>query len=97
MTTAFNFLTWDPETDTVSDRLHHSTFELGRFHWAEGIVEYQLSYGSWIRLFRANGFVVEDLVELQPPPDATTTYLEFAPLEWARKWPAEHIWKLTKG
>jgi len=96
MASPFLFLTWDPETDRVSDRLHHSYFELGRFAWEEGIVEYQLSYGQWIRLFRESGLVVEDLVELQPPEDATTTYVEFAPLELARRWPAEHIWKVRK-
>ena len=28
-------------------------------------VSFQLPYGEWIRLFRANGFVVEDLIEPQ--------------------------------
>ncbi len=60
-------------------------------------VEYQLPYGAWIRLFRAHGLVVDDLVELCPPEGATTTYEGFAPLEWARRWPAEHIWKLRKA
>lgn len=29
-------------------------------------VEYQLPYGEWIRLFRQNGLIVEDLIELAP-------------------------------
>ena len=33
--------------------------------------EFQLTYGDWIRLFRANGLVVEDLIELRPDEDAT--------------------------
>ena len=28
------------------------------------------AYGDWIRLFRANGLEVEDLVELRPPEGA---------------------------
>jgi len=58
--------------------------------------EFQLTYGDWIRLFRANDLVVEDLIELRPPADATTTYDDYAPLEWARAFPAEHIWKVRK-
>jgi ubiquinone/menaquinone biosynthesis C-methylase UbiE len=59
--------------------------------------EFQLGYGDWIRLFRSNGLVVEDLIELRPAGDATTTYDDYAPLEWARAFPAEHIWKVRKG
>jgi SAM-dependent methyltransferase len=58
--------------------------------------EFQLPYGEWIRLFRANGLEVEDLIELRPPEGATTTYEDFAPLEWARRFPAENIWKVRK-
>ena len=45
---------------------------------------------------RHNGFVVEDLIELRPPGDATTTYPEYVPHGWARRWPAENIWKVRK-
>ena len=49
--------------------------------------EFQLTYGDWIRLFRANRLVVEDLIELRPDADADTTYDDYAPLEWARRSP----------
>ena len=58
--------------------------------------EFQLTYGDWIRLFRANGLAVDDLIELRPNEGATTTYDDYAPLEWARAFPAEHIWKVRK-
>ena len=58
--------------------------------------EFQLTYGDWIRLFRANGLAIEDLIELRPDEDASTTYDDYAPLEWARAFPAEHIWKVRK-
>ena len=59
--------------------------------------EFQLTYGDWIRLFRANGLVIEDLIELRPSRDATTTYTDYSTLEWARAYPAEHIWRVRKG
>jgi hypothetical protein len=39
---------------------------------------------------------VEDLIELRPPARARSTYDFYAPLEWARRFPAENIWKLRK-
>jgi hypothetical protein len=44
-----------------------------------------------IRLLRASGFEVENLVELQAPEAATTRY-PFVTPEWARQWPAEEVW-----
>ncbi len=37
------------------------------------VVTYDLPYGEWIRLLRANGFVVEDLIEPRPAADAAST------------------------
>src|SRR6266545_374743 len=36
-----------------------------------------------------------ELNELGPPQNATTTY-DFVALDWARRWPAENIWKALK-
>jgi len=47
-------------------------------------------YGDWIRLFRQNGLAVEDLIELQAPEGAVTTYDDDV-AEWARRWPAAAI------
>ena len=58
-------------------------------------VTFQLPYGEWIRLFSANELVVEDLIEDQPPVTATSTY-DVAPLKWARRWPAETLWKVRR-
>ena len=55
-----------------------------------------MPYGEWIRLFRANGLSVEDLIELRPAVDTTTSYDDYATVEWARDFPAEHIWKVRK-
>ena len=59
-------------------------------------VEFHLGYGDMIRLLRDNGFEVEDLVEVRPPADADQPLSRTSPLEWARRWPAEEIWKARK-
>jgi hypothetical protein len=70
-----------------------------RFEWPEDpedrSVEFHLSHGDWIRLFRANGLEVEELIELYPSEGATTRY-PFVTLEWARQWPCEEAWRLAK-
>ena len=63
---------------------------------AEGASWFNLPYGAWIRLFRRCGLELLDLIELQPPADATTTYRGYINLEWARRWPAENIWRLRR-
>ena len=82
------------ENEMMVPRLEHDYFGL---HKLDGeVVEYQLPYGEWIRLFRANGFDVEALIEPRPAEDATSTYWEPAEQEWARRWPSEAIWKARK-
>jgi SAM-dependent methyltransferase len=60
------------------------------------VVTYELPYGDWIRLFRSNGFVVEDLIEPRPAPDAKSTYWDDQERDWARRWPSESIWKARR-
>ncbi len=96
MATPLHALCWSDGSEKVESRLQRPYFGMRRFQYADGLVEYQLQYGEWIRLFRRNGLRVEDLVELQAPADGTTTYLDYVPKEWARRWPAEHIWKTRK-
>jgi SAM-dependent methyltransferase len=72
-------------------------FGMHRFEWPDDPgVEFHLGYGDWIRLLRRNGFAIEDLVELRPPPDAATRY-PFVTAEWARRWPSEEVWKARKA
>jgi SAM-dependent methyltransferase len=84
-----------PEEDLPADeQLHRPQFGMHRFQWPDSGVEYHLSHGDWIRLLRANGFEVLDLIELQAPADAEThRRYDFVSAEWARKWPAEEIWR----
>ncbi len=99
---AFNMATpllevcWNEAKDAVDSCLQNNYFEL-RSSQDDQSVNFQLPYGEWIRLFRRNGFIIEDLVELQAPVEATTSYEEYVPKQWARAWPAEHIWKVRRA
>ena len=72
-------------------------FGLHRIQWPDTTaVEFHLGYGDWIRLLLANGFEIEDLIEVRPSEDAVTSHAEIATLEWSRRWPCEEIWKARK-
>jgi len=86
----------DREEDPAGDRLLRSSFELGRMEWPDDFsVEFHFTHGEWIRRLRACGFEVLDLVEVRPPVDAVTRY-PYVPLDWARRWPCEEVWKARR-
>jgi SAM-dependent methyltransferase len=93
------FVLCEPELMTegpAKEQLLRDYFGMHRFEWPdEPAVDFHLGYGDWIRLLRANGFEVIDLVELRPPEDATTTF-PLISVEWARRWPCEEVWKARK-
>ena len=96
-TTPFIMMCW-PEVEgdpPPSQELKLDYFGMHRFEFSDS-TDFQLPYGEWIRLFRHSGFVVEDLIEIRPDPDAVSSYRDEAHRDWARRWPAEQIWKLTK-
>jgi SAM-dependent methyltransferase len=85
------------DMEGVHDRLLRDYFGLHRIHWPDtDEVEFQLGYGDWIRLLRANGFDVEDLIELQAPVGAHSPF-ELVSSEWAHRWPSEEIWVARKA
>ena len=86
----------DAEDEPATDRLLRNYFGMHRFEWPDDpSVEFHLGYGDMIRLLRRCGFEVEDMIEVRPREDATTSY-PYAPVEWARRWPAEEVWKALK-
>jgi ubiquinone/menaquinone biosynthesis C-methylase UbiE len=91
------YLTWDDEKEQQTRKLQIAYSELGRMPLAEGTIDWVLPASGWIRVLRANGFEIEDLVELLAGDAASTTYDDFAPPKWARRWPAEWIWKARLG
>jgi SAM-dependent methyltransferase len=73
-------------------------FGIHRFEWpGDDSVDFHLGYGDWIRLLRANGLEVVDLIEIQAPEDAQPVrHPEMPTPEWARRWPSEEIWRARK-
>ena len=85
----------DPKTDELTTSLQQPYFGMRTLEDPEGFRDYQVTHGEWITLFRKNRLVVEELIETQPDEGVTTTYAGRPP-EWARRWPAENIWKVRK-
>ncbi|MDP6162350.1 MAG: class I SAM-dependent methyltransferase [Acidimicrobiales bacterium] len=85
----------DDETPANSE-LRRSQFGMHRFEWpGDPGIEFHISHGDRIRLFRECGLEVEDLIEIQPSSELETRY-SFVDLEWARKWPSEEAWIVRK-
>jgi SAM-dependent methyltransferase len=83
-----------PDEGTAEERLVRPQFGMHRMEWPddEG-VEFHLGHGEWIRLLRESGLEIEGLWELQAP-ETTEDHLYYPfSADWARKWPAEEIWK----
>lgn len=87
-----------PEADDVAatNEMVRPYFGLHRLEWeSDQSVNFHLGYGDWIRVLRANGFDVENLIELQAGEDATTSY-PFVNAAWAHQWPSEEVWIARK-
>jgi SAM-dependent methyltransferase len=88
-----------PDEGPVEERLVRPQFGMYRFDWPgedEG-VNFYLPHGEWVRVLRENGLDVLALHELQAPRDAVDhPHYDFVAAEWARKWPAEDIWRARK-
>jgi SAM-dependent methyltransferase len=86
------------EADLTEPRLHNPFFGMHELPAPnDEAITFNLPYGEWIDLFRANGLRVESLVEIRPPEGAETSYRTPEETEWARKWPMEEIWRCRKS
>jgi SAM-dependent methyltransferase len=95
-TTPLALVCWNQQEDTIDRSLGRDYFGLRRVEWPGEPVEFNLPQGEWIELFRRHGFAIEDLVEVQPPEGASSTYRSDEETGWARKWPMEQIWRLRR-
>jgi len=85
----------DPDAP-ITRKLHGKWFGARSFDWGDGTIDFQIPHGEWIALFREQGLVVEDLLELRAPKRASSTYMDYVDHDWARRWPAEEIWRVRK-
>jgi SAM-dependent methyltransferase len=89
-----------PELDAdlpAGTRFQRPYFRSHRYEWPDdNSVNFHLGYGAWIALFRANGFEVEELAELQGRPDAQPSRHNLFTPAWAAQWPAEEMWRARK-
>lgn len=94
--TPLEVLCWNEPANRMDAELHRDYFGLHRIEEADGPVQFELPYGEWIRLFRANELEVEDVREIRPPLGAASTYRSAEETEWARSWPMEQMWIARK-
>jgi SAM-dependent methyltransferase len=93
----FHAASWDDATDAAGRALNHPYHLLGRIEDpADGSLNFVRPISAYVTLLIANGFTIEALLEPRPPADATTTYDHFAPLDWARDFPAELMMRARK-
>jgi SAM-dependent methyltransferase len=86
-----------PDEGPAEERLQRPQFGMHRFAWPEGGVEFHLGHGDLIRLLRAQGFEILDLVEIQAPESAKThECYDYVTADWARRWPSEELWRVRK-
>ena len=91
--TPFSMVFW--RGDDLTESLQADYFSM--HDWDEGDhVEYNLAHGEWVRLLVASGFMIEALLEIQPPENAESTYRTPPETAWARRWPMEEIWRARK-
>lgn len=81
-----------PDDGPADRNLRRSQFGLQRIEGTSGAVTFQLPHGPMIRLLRKCGFVVEDLLEVKPGPNAATDF-DYVDIDWARRWPSEEVWR----
>lgn len=86
----------DDEREPTGDRLLRPLFGMHRVEWpGEDSVEFHLPPGRMIALLDDCGFELRELIEVRPPAD-TTTADPHVPLEWARRYPCEEVWRARK-
>jgi SAM-dependent methyltransferase len=90
-----------PDEGLTAERLVRPQKSMHRFDWTDeeegASTEFHISGSEMFRLLRKSGFDVVDFRELFAPDDAVDhPYYKWVPAEWAKRWPAEEIWRARK-
>lgn len=90
-----------PLNGAPADRkLHRPYVGMWGADWTEVEFEptgicFNLTFSGWMDLFNDVGFMVSKYLELYAPGDAMGTRAAI-PADWAKSYPVEQVWKLTK-
>ena len=89
-----------PDEERIAERLVRPLRGMHRLDWysdSEPSTEFHLSTSAMFQLLRSTGFDVLDIRELYAPDDAVDhPHYSYVPAEWAKRWPAEEIWRARK-
>ena len=89
-----------PDEGRTAESLVRPLRGMLRLDWVEGghaSTEFHLPADELLRLLRHTGFEVVDFVQLYARADSVDhPYYDFVTAEWARRWPAEEIWRARK-
>ena len=97
----FGMVCTSPAGDSpAGTTLERDYFGLDRLDWTDAVedpggIEFNMEISSWLRLFRTTGFDVVDYVEIQAPSSAHGLRY-WVDAEWAKRFPAEQAWILTR-
>ena len=100
LTTTPLFMLCVPDEDHIptGDRLIRPYFGMRSFEWPDdSSIEFNLTYGDWVRALRESGFALEALHEIRAPEDGDPGRYDFITAEWAHRWPHEAIWVARRG
>lgn len=64
-----------------------------RFSGDDEVSSFEPPASTIVRILCDAGFIVEDLLDVYAPDDAGTNDYGYVTGDWARRWPAEEIWK----
>ena len=77
----------------AQERLLRPQRGFNRVQWPGGGIEFHPGHGDWVRILRANGFVIEALHELYAPAAAKNPdYYTISSANWASQWPSDDLW-----
>jgi ubiquinone/menaquinone biosynthesis C-methylase UbiE len=90
-----------PDEGVATDRLVFPQKGMYRFDWQEGDeagTEFHPPTMEMFQILREKGFELLDFRELYAPDDAEDhPYYVHLPAQWAKKWPAEEVWRARLG
>ncbi len=88
---------WDDVGDRLTRELYKSYFGLGSIDDPnDGGVSHVRPVSIYAMILIDSGFTIEKFLEPRPAEDAFTTYESFAPLDWARDFPLELMFRARR-